>query len=216
MTKMKAFTSDAGSRLKKLRTMAGATRKDLQNTFNVSSNTLQAWENNKNPLSSKVVNNLCQIFLNLGILCTEEWLLYGKGKPPSYIEGKFSIDDLSNNDHLIEEEKIMKEAMIFKSHYADSKVIIVSDEAMLPMYQTGDYVGGFLYRNDDILIANGQNSIIITSENEVFFRKLLYLSNEKTYLLSAINPFDKFTAPLIYRDNITAAAPVVWHRRRIP
>lgn len=215
MTKLNhSKVETVGERLKKLRTMTGATRKELHDKFNINSNSLQAWEVNRNPLSIKTAKKICNVFLGLGVICSEEWLLQGAGSAPIFIDSLTTNTESSASENLVEEEKIMKESSLFKSHYSDAKVIIVTDEAMMPIYEIGDHVGGFIYKKEEIKLASGQNSIITTEDNEVFFRKFIYLPDRSTYVLSAINPLDKSTVPLIYRDNIKSVAPVIWHRKK--
>ena len=210
--------NDAGERIKQARTMTGSTRKLLYDQFGVNINTLQAWETGRNTISNEAAIRLASIFMTLGIVCSEKWLLTGIGSKPYFLNDQNYQDNgqlgcKENKNELIEEEKILEESILFKNHYKLSKVIIVTEDAMLPFYEIGDYVGGFLYENHDIPSALGYNSIIITSDNETFFRKFIYLSSEGKYLLSAINPEVRSCQPLIYRENIIAVAPIVWHRK---
>src|SRR4051794_11818564 len=78
---------DAGSRIKRARLLAGIySRKEFEERYHISANTLQSWEQNKNKLTLKGAVKLVEAFKKEGVLCTTDWLLYEKGVPPRTYE----------------------------------------------------------------------------------------------------------------------------------
>ena len=74
-----------GERLRRARVLAGlATRREFEAKYRISANTLQGWEQGKNPLSEKGAKRVVEAFTHEGLMCTLEWLLHGTGMPPLF------------------------------------------------------------------------------------------------------------------------------------
>src|SRR5690606_3308477 len=92
-----------------------------------------------------------------GLICSVEWLIYGKGMPPRHYEIINSgIKKHIQDDHsfaslnIREEENIFKETQVFKQHNSNAVVISIMDDAMEPYFQIGDYIGGIRINREDI------------------------------------------------------------------
>ena len=80
----------AGRRVKMTRTLAGLSRKDLEDKYGISMHTLQSWELGRNPLTDKAASKLVEIFHSTGVSCSMQWLLEGAGKSPALLESEFT------------------------------------------------------------------------------------------------------------------------------
>lgn len=214
-----------GDRLRRARVLAGlTTRREFERKHHISANTLQGWEQGKNPLSEKGAKRVIEAFNHEGLICTPEWLLHGTGMPPRPYEmlrvgvsAKF-IDINSDLDklNLREEEAIYKETQLFKEQYPGAIVISISDDSMNPFFKEGDYVGGVQVPND--CLNNYINEMcILELESNLILPRLLQKGsrNEHLYTVSCMNPTAK-SAPLNLIDvKVISAAPIIWHRRKL-
>ena len=198
----------SGLRIKLARHMLGYSRKQLDNTFNLSANTLQAWESDKNVLTEKGAKRLNEVFTKLGLYCTEAWLLTGEGSSPILLQNSTNLSNEMNEDICI-----LREIEVFKTINPNPIVMIINDNAMEPIYKIGDIVGG--NKKSQILIDSlcGHNCIIETHQGETLVRKLLKGSKISFYNLVCINIATN-QQPIIPDIKITSAAKVVYHRTK--
>ncbi len=126
-----------GARIRLARNMVGLSRKEVEERFSISANTLQSWESDKNTLTQKGAKRLNEVFIQLGLLCSEEWFLSGNGQMPMLLKEKLSLPIDINEDICI-----LREIEVFRAINPDPIVITISDNVMEPIYEIGDYVGG--------------------------------------------------------------------------
>lgn len=204
---------NAGRRIKMTRTLAGLSRKDLEDKFGVSMHTLQSWELGRNPLTDKAASKLVEIFHSTGVNCSMQWLLEGLGKSPALLESEFTPYPPLDKDIaplLDKENTIQKEIDFFKTHNPNAIVIMVSDDTMEPRYSQSDFVGGTQYIiPKKINECIGHDCIIETSEG-TFFRRLIRRKNG--YALVCLNPQTEMEEPVVFAKHILAATPIIWHR----
>lgn len=202
-----------GRRLKTARSLAGITRKDFESKFGISMHTLQSWELGRNPLPEKAASKLVEVFHEIGVVCSIQWLLKGHGKSPSLVNSDFvpyPINDKNVAPLLHGENTIQKEIDFFKLNNPNAVVIMVSDDTMQPTYSMGDFVGGTQYMtHEDIEQCCGLDCIIEISEG-TFFRRLLKRKNG--YALVCLNPQTEIEEPVIFSKKIIATTPIIWHR----
>lgn len=199
--------NSSGERVKFVRSILGLTRGSFEESTHISRNTLQAWENNKISLKSKSAMRLSNALTQLGLLCTEEWLINGIGSPPKFYREEEAnlFEDLSHS------VSITKEIAAFKSINRNSLVIMISDDSMLPIYNYGDFVGGIKCNNNFISLI-GKNCIVETAEGYTLVRRLLKDEESENYILYCLNPLTCET-PVLCNVTLKYAAPIVWHRK---
>lgn len=215
---MKIFTKDQGvligQRIKRARTLAGLSRKDLD-SYGISAHTIQSWELGRNPLHAKKAAKLVEIFHKKGISCSVDWLLEGTGSSPSILGETLSLYpkiDHSVGHVLNNENVIQQEIEHFKLLNANAKVIMISDDAMEPRYVCGDYVGGIAILESNKFDECVGYDCIVETPDGLFFRR--FGKRDSLYLLSCLNHQTKVSEPLIMVEKILSIAPVVWHRWR--
>lgn len=203
----------AGRRLKMTRTLAGLSRKDLEDKYGISMHTLQSWELGRNPLTDKAASKLVEIFHSTGVSCSMQWLLEGAGKSPTLLESEFTPYPPLDQDiaPLLEKENtLQKEIDFFRTNNPNAIVIMVSDDTMEPRYAEGDFVGGTQYIiPQKINECVGHDCIIETSEG-TFFRRLMKRKNG--YALVCLNAQTEAEDPVVFAKHILAATPIIWHR----
>lgn len=207
--------TSTGRRIKMIRTLAGISRKNLEDQHGINMHTLQSWELGRNPLPEKAASKLVEIFHDSGVSCSMQWLLEGAGKSPALLDSEFKpypTTDKNITPLLIEENTIQKEIEFFKVNNPNALVIMVSDDTMAPHYVQGDFVGGTQYiTSEKIEKCVGYDCIIEISDG-TFFRRLIKRKNE--YALVCLNPQTEIEDPIIFTKKILAATPIIWHRWR--
>jgi len=215
--------STSGERLRRARVLAGlTTRREFEKKYNISANTLQGWEQGKNPLSEKGAKRVVEAFKWEGLICSVDWLIHGTGMPPrpydmlnAGMRNGGTTDTVLSEQNIREEEIIYRETQIFKEQNPNSIIITIADDAMEPYYGIGDYIGGVQVFKDEMDRFIG-NMCVVELENNVIVPRLLQKGTKAgTYNICCTNPKTS-ASPLNYYDaTVISAAPILWHRRKI-
>ena len=215
--------ASSGERLRRARILAGiSTRREFEEKHQISANTLQGWEQGKNPLSQKGARRVINALKEEGLICTVEWLINGTGMPPRQYEAMNAgiRKELQQNNSIMEhnlheEETIYKESQLFRQNNPNAIVLTVADDAMEPYYSVGDYIGGIQLFNQEI--RSYTNTIcILEMENNFILPRLLQPGQKPNTFTAACTNFKTKATPLnIFNVKIISAAPILWHRRKI-
>lgn len=209
-------TDDVGRRVKTARTLAGLTRQDLASKYSISLHTLQSWELGRNKLTRKGATRFINALEQAGIECSLDWLLHGIGLGPRpndqtsqviYRSTHHSNDNIDWDD----ERAIQLDIEAFYKNNREATVVMVSDDAMEPIYKTGDYVGGSRLPDNKVETALGHDCIVEVTEG-IFFRR--FIKRKQGYALTATNPMTSNVEPVLYVEKIISVAPVCWHRSK--
>ncbi|HUX78746.1 MAG TPA: hypothetical protein VMW10_03220 [Alphaproteobacteria bacterium] len=203
-------------RIKVVRSLAGySERKTFCLRFGFPLATLEAWERGKNPLTLKGATRLVDILREVGIYCSEEWLREGKGISPRPFEEISTELKVDPSDSVIALEKNLKaarEVSAFITLNEGAVVTIIKDDAMLPFYEEGDYVGGIKHIGPSIKEAINKKCIVELSSGEILVRQLYPGIDPGTFSISAINLNTKKVRLTEHMVKIVSAAPILWHR----
>ena len=220
--KIESTLSSSGDRVKRARVLAGiTTRREFEKKHGISANTLQGWEQGKNPLSKKGATRIVESLKKEGLICSVEWLLNGTGMPPRSYESLHSGIEATTLDNktlveqnLKEEELIYKEVQLFKQNNPNAIVISITDNAMEPYFSCGDYIGGIRVANTKIDQYINQLCIVELENNLILPRFLQKSPTEGRYTVSSTNP--KATTPPLnyYNTKVIAIAPIIWQRKK--
>lgn len=213
----------SGERLRRARILAGiSTRREFEEKYSVSANTLQGWEQGKNPLSKKGAKRIIEALKNEGLICSLDWLMHGQGVPPRAFEmtreisAETDLENMLNQMHLQEEQAIYQELQTFKTHNPNPIIITISDDTMEPQFREGDYVAGVrLTRPEDIQKHLGEPCIIELIDHTIIARHLHADIKSGFYTLSCTNFRSKHGPLTISNAQIISAAPILWHRRKL-
>ncbi|MCH9643604.1 MAG: helix-turn-helix domain-containing protein [Gammaproteobacteria bacterium] len=213
--------STPGDRLRRARVLAGlTTRREFEKKHRISANTLQGWEQGKNPLSEKGARRVVEAFKGEGLICSTDWLLHGRGMPPRPFEMltagiKNKADPSCSEFNLREEECIYNETQSFKKQNPNSIVLTIADDAMEPYYHMGDYIGGIQVPIEHLSRYVGQMCILELENNVILPRLLQAGVKEGFYTAACTNPMTKISPLNMYDVRIVCIAPILWHRRKL-
>lgn len=206
-------------RLKYIRNMLRLSRPYLHEKYNLSADSLNAWESGKIKLTEKALDRCITIYNKEGAFVSKNWILTGEGLTPKLsisIANYFQTptpESLMNNTSLTDEELALQEIEFFKQSSPNATVLLVSSDDMLPLYGAGDYVGGRFRSSEFIRSCLGKDCIIETEEGEKYFRRLSAILPNGLCNLSCLNPNDNLE-PVLFNVKVVMIAPVVWHRRQ--
>ncbi|MCH9769383.1 MAG: helix-turn-helix domain-containing protein [Gammaproteobacteria bacterium] len=215
--------STSGDRLKRARVLAGiSTRREFEKKYNISANTLQGWEQGKNPLSEKGARRVVEAFKWEGLLCSVEWLIHGVGMPPrpyemlnAGLESDVKEDKTIMEINLREEENIYRETQFFKDNTPNPIILTIADDAMEPYYSVGDYVGGSRLSAEEMARYVNTACIVELENNLILPRYLQKGTQDGLYTISSLNPRSSSSPLNLYNVKIINAAPITWHRRKL-
>ena len=188
---------------------------------NIPRSTLFAWKRGITPLSYKGAERLVKAFKNDDIICTTDWFLEGKGLPPRTLkevhQGTLpAFDDYKMDqdfDETLDEEiKLLKEIEYFCQMYANSKVLLVTDDGMMPTISPGDYVAGLTVAANEIQTALHKICLVELLNDQILVRYLSQGSQEGCYTLSCLNPRTCVPLPTLFDIKVKSVAPIVWVR----
>lgn len=205
-----------GERLKYLRSLLRITRAYLQEKYALPEVTLKSWENGKSKLTRSGAKRCVEIYLNEGMIVSEDWIMEGIGlNPTTSINVSHYFAMPTDKDLPTEDDEIcmFRDANNFKENYPGAVVMIVSNDDMRPFYKPGDYVGGKMRFGGDIETAINKDCIIHLKNGERFFRRLIKC-HTKGFNLTCLNPSETTSEPVLYHVDIEGAAPIIWHRRK--
>ncbi|MBP6103592.1 MAG: helix-turn-helix transcriptional regulator [Gammaproteobacteria bacterium] len=209
---------ERGKRIKLARHLANLTRKDMLENYDINPNTIHAWEKGINCLTERNAQKLSEAFQGRGLAITKEWLLYGDD-PRSALstatntDAQVIADVLSIRGDL----KIVEELDYFRQNNPHALSAMVTDEALLPFFYSGDYVGGIPLFAKELQHLIGEFCIISSESSDVLIRKIFQHKQGNIFTIGGINPFAKLEGPDYFDCAIQSAAPITrhWHLGRM-
>lgn len=223
----KIFHPCRADRLKIARKLTGLTLEEIPEKFGISKHTFYAWESGRNPIRDKSIPKIINALRQVGVYCTSEWLMQGEGASPRF-RNEIPIEENDSSEIIKKEipEKIpsvyaemaiFSEIKTFQKVNKNSEVKIITDDAMMPLYAPGEYVGGICFFREDIdKKALNTNCIVQMQDGSYHVRHLSKGELPGTYDLSALNCNSKVTKCVLSNVSILSAAPIIWHRKITP
>ena len=205
-------------RLKYIRELLKLTRAYMHEKHGISQDSLAAWENGKARVTDSCVDRCIKAYRAEGLIVSKEWILAGEGLDPKFsldLSRYFRAQPTEKPEGDIDDEILkLKELEYFKSLTPNSVVSVISSDDMLPLYASGDYVGGRFKFGGEIDDCIGKDCIIKTVEGSTFVRRIAKNISGDGYNLAVLNPqYDGTSEPVIFNAKIESAAPIIWHRR---
>lgn len=203
-------------RVQELRKMTKLSRREFSKKTGIPNATLQHWEDTeKHTFPEKSAKRLIKAMLALGIHCSYQWLIYGKGHPPEFISSSPTITSTNLTHQAIEsmDQQILLEIELFLRQSKDSTTFIVPDNSMEPRFVTGEIVGGIWQYGKNIQKLVGFECIVLVEGADVQLRTLLKGDIEGCFHLAHTNPKTTALKPFLYNVELVSAAPVIWSRR---
>ena len=219
----KVIVSDAlataearAERLRRARNMANLGRQEICDSEQLNINTYKGWEIARYgglPIdgAEKVVKRIAQE----GVICSADWLLYGKGQAPYVLPKEFLLSSHKKHKENKAKDIIIKEIMVFQSYYPDAIYMEIEDDGLLPDYQPSDFVAGIRQYGDKIMTILNKNCIIRTKAGEIIARYIRATEHKNKFMLICTNPNTKIKTPVIYDAEIEFAALITRHYKAI-
>ena len=214
-----SFHNTPGGRLKYVReNILKLSRVFLSQKYGLSVNTLIAWELERVRITEDAITRCINIYGSEGVVLTKRWILTGIGASPQhlfelnrYLKNKSVENESANEDDSI---ALSKEIDFFISLSSNSVVILVANNDMLPLYSSGDYVGGRHKFGKHIEQCIGKDCIIQTLDGSTYVRRIIKNMKTKNYNLTCLNPnWYGSQEPVVFNVEIVSAAPIIWHRK---
>lgn len=204
----------SSERLKYIRALLRVTRAYLEKKYDLPEVTLKSWENGKTKLTPSGAKRCVEIYLNEGILVSEDWIMEGIGLDPTSsvkISQYFAMPTDKGLPAEDDEVRMLQDANSFKESHPEIVIMVVSNDDMRPFYKPGDYIGGKIRFRENVDTAVNKDCIIHLKNGGRFFRRLIKNHNNG-YNLTCLNPNETTSEPVLYNVEIDGAAPIIWHR----
>jgi hypothetical protein len=208
--------STVAKRLRYIRALLRLTRKYIEEKYHIPEITLKSWEGGNVKLTDSALNRCMEMYRAEGVIVSKEWILHGVGLDPmmtetvkDYLSHATPLPEGTENDEL----DMFSDAEYFKKKYKNAVVLMVPNNDMAPVYQTGDYVGGKMRQGKALESALNKDCIIQLKNGELHFRRLTQ-DSKGLYNLSILNFQHTQNPPVIFHAEVESAAPIIWHRRK--
>ncbi len=170
-------------RMKLIRKSMGISRREFQEKFLISLNTLQSWEDERTKITDRSINRYITALEHAKVLCSKDWLVNGVGDPPKYSNESLLFLPGMQISNYNNEGNIIREIEKFESLNQESIVIRIADNLMSPIYKMGDYIGGVKHDLDKIDSLLGEPVIIKTQDNLTLCRIILKSTKQGLFRL---------------------------------
>lgn len=197
-----SFALHQGQRLKVLRQICKLSVAEFAQITTISQSTIRNWEAKKiAQISTEKAKVIVNTVKNCNIITTTDWLLYGVGALPL----KAARDQKMNQTNLA---AMQKEQALFLANTPSAVTLKVTDDAMLPLYESGTIIGGKYLSKKDISFAIGKDCIIKLATT-MLCRKLFLGKKPHTFTLACLNPNPISTISNINDVKIIKVAPII-------
>lgn len=202
-------------RVRRLRNLANLSRKQVCEGSEINLNTLIGWEVGRHGGLSKIgAKRLIERVAHEGIICDDEWLLYGIGNGPMIAQNTPLIADHKNYQDLShEEQNILQELAFFQRQYTDTSYMVITDTSMQPTFERGDYIAGINLQESDFIHAINKACIIETKGHDIMCRILKAGRDKEQFHLCGYEVNASLNYPTLYDVKLLSVAPVIWHRK---
>lgn len=139
------------------------------------------------------------------VICSIDWLLYGRGQEPYLLPGSTNLNDL--NDPTL----ILKEILLFQSFHPNAIYTEIQDDALAPQFMPGDYVAGIKMIHSDIVKAVNQPCIVELANGDIAVRYLKQGQNIGEFQLLATNISSSIGFNFSIESELKSAAPIIRH-----
>lgn len=207
-------------RLQQLRVSSRLSEQEAAAITQVSLITYKDWEYGKHPIPDRRIKFFVDTLRLDGIICELEWVSEGLGEGPrkADYEPISKVAEPAPTQYFTmmgadaEKQQIQREFETFAEGYSDAVCLIVGDDVMAPMYQSGDVVAGVKCYGKAIRKLMGKVCIVTLDNGEQLLRVLHEGHRANCYALLCLN-VNSNEQSIRHDVELAYAAPVIWHRR---
>ncbi|MBA2710480.1 MAG: hypothetical protein H0U57_07815 [Tatlockia sp.] len=197
-------------RLRKIRNLANINRKQICDSDEINFNTYKGWELARfGGLPVDGAERVIKRVAKENVICSLNWLLYGKGQEPYILPRDTNLNDLNV------QTLILKEILLFQSFYRDAIYTQIQDDALAPQFMLDDYVAGIKMVNSDIVKAVNQNCIVELPNGDIAVRYLKQGQKIGEFQLLATNINSSTGSYFSIESELKSAAPIIRHYKTL-
>lgn len=199
-------------RLKRIRNLANLTRKEICDSSGININTYKGWELAR--FGGLPVDGAEKIILKVGrsgVICSSEWLLYGKSPSPSLAPEGVLLNKGGEDTKIIKPSLIEQEFSIYQKNTKNAILEEVNDDSVLPNIKKGDFLAGVMKFGEDINLILNQLCIVQTIGGKKLIRYVKKGGANDVYTLIAENPLSDAADLSVLNTKLLYAAPISRH-----
>lgn len=202
---------DIGARFRSVRSLVNINRKTFCERHEINRYTMQSWENGLHISKGKNIEKFIEALSKEGILCNEDWLLYGRGDPPKTLgeinqsPKNFAPEvskEITGLNFDLEIAKNIKD--LYEKRQGEALIYRLLDDHMAPKFYQGDLVIG-IRNSSNPLIIHQKDCVIDLGLDRLLVRRTL-LFKDRIMLLA----LDQ-TQPTFILGPDAKIFPIVWH-----
>lgn len=200
-----------GARFRSVRSLININRKTFCERHEINRYTMQSWENGLHISKGKNIEKFIEALSKEGILCNEDWLLYGRGDPPktlgeiNHSPKNFSSGVSKGITGLNSDLEIAKNIKdLYEKKQMEALVFRLLDDHMSPKFSQGDLVIG-IKASSNSLIIHQKDCIIDLGLDRLLVRRTLAFKDR--IMLLALDQ----TQPTFILGQDAKIYPIVWH-----
>lgn len=197
-----------GLRLHSARVLTGLNREEFSEKNGLPPASIKNWEIGRALPRQEGMNGALSALKSCGVFVSLEWILYGSGAAPSYLETE-TFEQKDNSDGFIEEQAtLFKKAQ--RAQGLNPIVVTVRDDAMFPIFKKMDTIGGIIIDPSDakeIIERRLEHAPwLVTLSNGDFIPAWLFSCKERWFFHTEKNKeLQECLSPVIVR--------IKWHYR---
>lgn len=205
-----------GQRLIQIRNTLGLSRLKFCEKLGLANTTVAQWEtlSGVSPgINERHARRIVQAVTSMGLIVTEEWLLYGTGEPPYQLKpaekppiNLFHYACLQDNLQQIISQTLALLGPKFQAFQ-------IPDDAMQPEFTIGDYIIGIIAEPDQWRTLFNQKPCLITLDSGATLVRIFREEPSGSNLLINTNPNASNTNQIITNAKITSIHQIVIHYR---
>lgn len=209
VTDENASAEARGERLRKVRNLSNLSRKELCNSEQLKLNTYKGWELARfGGLPIDGAERVIKRVAEENVICSIDWLLYGRGQEP------YILPKPNTGGYLDDNDLILKEIMVFQSLYPDTIYAKINNDSLAPQYMPGDYVAGVRVSGKKIATVINHICIVELTNGDILVRYLRQGQNKKYFQLIATNINHTLENPQTFEAELNYAAPIIRHYKK--
>lgn len=193
-----------GIRMHAARILTGMSREEFAERQNVPVMSIKNWELGRAMPRNEGIMSIVAAFKNLGVFVSHEWVLFGSGVGPNYIET--STHERESDQGILEQIDLFKKSQRAQGH--NPVVITVNDDQMSPLFQKGDIIGGIILSHEsvrkDVSVPNLGRPWILSDKDGSFGPCFLYYMADQWFTNTA-------SKPELKECGMPSIAKIKWH-----